>query len=132
VLDPRTRLARRSQTAAPQFIITNLLQLTCDALATCCCNMSTAGESHPVRKKLHSTYVLTNEGVSVNGSAVDPWRDAAEAPQQLKKIADTIQAMHDRFSNPNDPHVVHGRYISCGDFHPKPKAMPSRNSPPRV
>lgn len=64
-------------------------------------------------------YAITNEGVAVNGSTLYPWRDPSEAPRQLQKIAAGIQAMHDRFSNPNDPHVVHGRYISCRDFHPE-------------
>ncbi len=68
------------------------------------------------------TYVITNEGVSVNGSALYPWRDPSEAPQQLQKIAAEIQDMRDRFSNPNNPHVVHGRYISCRDFHPETKS----------
>jgi hypothetical protein len=69
-----------------------------------------------------STYVITNEGVTVNGSAAYPWRDPSEAPQDLQKIAAGIQAMRDRFRNPDDPHVVHGRFISCRDFHPETKS----------
>jgi hypothetical protein len=68
------------------------------------------------------TYAVTSEGVAVNGSAVYPWSDVSEPPQELKKIADGIQAMHDRFNNPADPHVMHGRFISCRDFHPETKS----------
>jgi hypothetical protein len=68
------------------------------------------------------TYVITNEGVAVNGSAVYPWRDASEARQQLQKIAAGIQVMRDRFRSPDDPHVLHGRVISCREFRPEAKS----------
>ena len=68
------------------------------------------------------TYVVTNEGVAVNGSAVYPWQDASQAPQQLQQTADRIKAMYDRFRNPNDPHLMHGRSISCREFHPETKS----------
>ncbi len=68
------------------------------------------------------TYVVTKEGVAVNGSAVYPWQDASQAPQQLQQTADKIKAMYDRFRNPNDPHVMHGRSISCREFHPETKS----------
>ncbi len=76
------------------------------------------------------TYAITSEGVRVNGSALYPWSDASEALEQLKKIADGIQAMRDRFNNPADPHVVHGRFVSCREFHPATKSMPSTNFQP--
>jgi hypothetical protein len=34
------------------------------------------------------TYVITNEGVAVNGSAAYPWQDASQAPQQLQQASD--------------------------------------------
>jgi hypothetical protein len=68
------------------------------------------------------TYVITNEGVAVNGSAVYPWQDASEAPQRLQKTADNIKVMNDRFRELTDAHVVHARFISCRDFHPESKS----------
>jgi hypothetical protein len=68
------------------------------------------------------TYVITSEGVAVNGSTVYPWQDASEAPQQLQKTADRIKAMNDRFRALTDPHVLHARFICCRDFHPETKS----------
>jgi hypothetical protein len=68
------------------------------------------------------TYVITNQGVAVNGSAVYPWQDASQAPQQVQQTAEKIKAMYDRFRNPSDPHVMHGRFISCREFHPETKS----------
>lgn len=68
------------------------------------------------------TYVITNAGVAVNGSTVYPWHDASEAPQQLRQTTDKIKAMYDRFRNPSDPHLMHGRFISCREFHPETKS----------
>jgi hypothetical protein len=68
------------------------------------------------------TYAITNQGVVINGSTVRPWRDAAEAPQQLQAMAAKIKAMRDRFASRTDPHVVHTRFISCRDYHPETKS----------
>lgn len=68
------------------------------------------------------TYAITNQGVVINGSTVRPWRDAAEAPEQLQTMAAKIKSMRDRFASRTDPHVVHTRFISCRDYHPETKS----------
>ncbi len=68
------------------------------------------------------TYVISNEGVAVSGSKVVPWLSASEAPLQLQKMADIIEALNDRFSSVSGGHVLHGRFISCRDFHPETKS----------
>jgi hypothetical protein len=68
------------------------------------------------------TYAVTNEGVIVDGSVVVPWQGASEAPQKLRKMADNIQAMNAGFRNASNSHVLHGRFISCRDFHPETKS----------
>jgi len=65
-------------------------------------------------------FAAMSEGVVINGSTVHPWRDAAEAPQQLQAMAAKIKLMRDRFRS--DPHVVHSRVISCRDFHPSTRS----------
>ena len=68
------------------------------------------------------TYVITNEGVAVNGSTPYPWQDASEAPQQLQKTSDNIKALNDRFKQLTGAHVVHSRVISCRAFRPETKS----------
>ena len=68
------------------------------------------------------TYVITNEGVAVNGSVVYPWQDASQAPQQLQKMAEKIKETNDRFKELTGAHVLHTRLISCRDFHPETKS----------
>jgi hypothetical protein len=68
------------------------------------------------------TYVITNEGVTVNGSTVYPWQDTSEAPQQLQKMSDQIKAMNARFKAVSSSNTMHGRTISCRDFHPETKS----------
>lgn len=66
------------------------------------------------------TFVVTNQGVVINGSTVRAWKDASEAPQQLQAIAAKIKLANDR--SRNDPHVLHSRRISCRTFHPSTKS----------
>ncbi len=68
------------------------------------------------------TYAITDQGVVINGPTVHPWRDAAEAPQQLQTMAAKIKSMRERFASRTDPHVVHTRFISCRDYHPETKS----------
>ena len=68
------------------------------------------------------TYVITAEGVAVNGSTVYRWQDASQAPQQLQQTAARIKTMYDRFRNPSDAAMMHGRFISCREFHPETKS----------
>ncbi len=67
-------------------------------------------------------YVITNDGLAVNGSVPFPWKDAAEAPQQLQKTADQIKAMNARLREITDAHTMHTRSISCRKFHPENKS----------
>jgi len=66
------------------------------------------------------TFVVTTQGVAVNGSTVYPWKDTSLAPEQLQAMAANIKSMKDRFRN--DPHVVHSRLISCRSFHPSTRS----------
>jgi hypothetical protein len=68
------------------------------------------------------TYIITKEGVTVNGSTVVPWQDAAEAPQLLQKMSEKIKALHERISQLTASNTVHGRSISCREFHPETKS----------
>jgi len=61
-------------------------------------------------------YAITNKGIVVNDSTVVPWKDGAEAREELQAAVTRIKALRDRFRN--DPHVVHSRVISCRNFHP--------------
>lgn len=72
------------------------------------------------------TYVITNQGVAVDGSTAYPWQDASEAPRQLQKMAGNIQAMNDRFRALGGANVVHARFISCRVFHPETKSYEIR------
>ena len=65
------------------------------------------------------TYAITNQGVAVNGSTVYAWTDGDQAQAKLQKMAAKIKAMKDRFANPDDPHVVHARFVSCRFYHPE-------------
>jgi hypothetical protein len=62
------------------------------------------------------TYSITNQGVTISGSTMIPWKDTSEAPQELQTMAARIKSMRNRFRN--DPHVLHSRFISCRNFHP--------------
>jgi hypothetical protein len=68
------------------------------------------------------TYIITKEGITVNGSTLVPWRDAAEAPQLLQKMSEKIKALNDRFSLLTASNVGHGRSLYCRDFHPETKS----------
>jgi hypothetical protein len=68
------------------------------------------------------TYTITKEGVAVTGSTVIPWQDASEAPQLLQKTSEKIKALNDRMSQLTSTNVVHGRAISCREFHPEAKS----------
>jgi len=61
-------------------------------------------------------YAIANKGIVINNSTVVPWKDAAEAPEELRAAATRIKAFRDRFRN--DPHILHSRLISCRNFHP--------------
>jgi hypothetical protein len=68
------------------------------------------------------TYVITIEGVSVNGATPYPWQDASAASQQLQKTSDSIQALNERIQNLTASNTMHGRAISCREFHPETKS----------
>jgi hypothetical protein len=68
------------------------------------------------------TYSITKEGITVNGSTLVPWRDAAEAPQLLQKMSEKIKALNERFGQLTASNVAHGRSISCREFHPETKS----------
>ena len=68
------------------------------------------------------TYVITKEGVTVNGSATVPWRDPSEAPQLLQNMSQKIKALNERISQLTSSNVMHGRAISCREFHPETKS----------
>jgi hypothetical protein len=67
-------------------------------------------------------YVITKEGVAVNGSAVVPWQDATEAPQLLQKMSEKIKTLNERYSQLTATNTVHGRAISCREYHPETKS----------
>jgi hypothetical protein len=68
------------------------------------------------------TYVISKEGVAVNGSAVVPWQDASEAPRLLQNMSEKIQALNQRYSQLTATNTVHGRAISCREYHPETKS----------
>ena len=68
------------------------------------------------------TYVITKEGIAINGSAIIAWQDPSEASQLLQKTAEKIKAMNERISQLTTSNVVHGRSISCREFHPETKS----------
>jgi len=68
------------------------------------------------------TYVITKEGVAVNGSTPVPWQDASEAPQLLQQMSQKIKALNDRVAQLTSANTVHGRAISCREYHPETKS----------
>jgi hypothetical protein len=68
------------------------------------------------------TYIITNEGVAANGSAPIPWQDATEAPQLLQNMSEKIKALNERYRQLAAPNTIHGRSISCREFHPETKS----------
>ena len=68
------------------------------------------------------TYAVTQEGASVNGSAVVPWRDPSQAPQLLQNMSAKIKSLNARISQLTAANTVHGRSISCREFHPETKS----------
>ena len=68
------------------------------------------------------TYIITKQGVTVNGSTIVPWQDASEAPQLLQKMSEKIKALNERVSQLTASNVVHGRAIFCREFHPETKS----------
>jgi hypothetical protein len=68
------------------------------------------------------TFIITKEGVTVNGTTVVPWRDASEVPQLLQKMSEKIKALNERFSQLTSSNVMHGRSISCREYHPETKS----------
>jgi hypothetical protein len=68
------------------------------------------------------TYVITKEGVAVNGSRAVPWQDANEAPELLQKMSEKIKALDERVRQLTSTNVVHGRAISCREYHPETKS----------
>jgi len=68
------------------------------------------------------TYIITKEGVAVNGSAPVPWQNPGEAPQLLQQMSEKIKALNQRISQLTSTNVVHGRAISCREFHPETKS----------
>jgi hypothetical protein len=65
------------------------------------------------------TYTITKEGITVNGSTLVPWQDAVEAPELLQKMSEKIQVLNERVSPLTASNTVHGRAISCREFHPE-------------
>jgi hypothetical protein len=68
------------------------------------------------------TYVITKEGVAVNGSAPVAWQDATAAPQLLQQMSEKIKALNQRVSQLTSSNTVHGRAISCREYHPETKS----------
>jgi hypothetical protein len=68
------------------------------------------------------TYIITKEGVAINGSAPVPWQDTTQAPQLLQQMSEKIRAMNERISRLTAPNTVRGRSISCREFHPETKS----------
>jgi len=68
------------------------------------------------------TYTITKEGITVNGSTLVPWQDAVEAPELLQKMSEKIKALNERVSQLTASNTVHGRAISCREFHPETKS----------
>ena len=67
-------------------------------------------------------YIITKEGVTVNGSTVVPWNEPSEAPQLLQKMSEKIKALNERYSQLTAANTVHGRAISCREYHPETKS----------
>jgi hypothetical protein len=68
------------------------------------------------------TYTITKEGVAVNDSTPVPWQDAPEAPHLLQEMSEKIKALNERISQLTASNTVHGRSISCREFHPETKS----------
>jgi len=68
------------------------------------------------------TYAITKQGVTVNGSTLVSWQDPSEAPELLQKMSEKIKAMNERISQLTASNTVHGRSISCREFHPETKS----------
>ena len=68
------------------------------------------------------TYIITKEGITVNRSTLVPWQDATEAPQLLQKMSEKIKSLNERVSQLTASNTVHGRSISCREFHPETKS----------
>jgi len=68
------------------------------------------------------TYVISKQGVAVNGSAPVPWQNPAEAPELLQKMSEKIKSLNERYSQLTATNTVHGRSISCREYHPETKS----------
>jgi hypothetical protein len=68
------------------------------------------------------TYTITKEGIAVNDSAPVPWQDATEASQLLQKMSEKIKTLNDRVAQLTSTNTVHGRAISCREYHPETKS----------
>ena len=68
------------------------------------------------------SYVITKDGVTINGSPTVPWGDASEAPQLLQNMSAKIKSLNARISQLTAANTVHGRSISCREFHPETKS----------
>ena len=68
------------------------------------------------------TYAISNLGVAVNGSAPVPWQNPAEAPQLLQQMSQKIKALNEPYSQLTASNTVHGRSISCREYHPETKS----------
>ena len=65
------------------------------------------------------SYQVSAQGIAVNGQPPYGWLDSSQAEVKLQKMRAHLKVMHERFINPNDPHVVHARLISCRFYHPE-------------
>ena len=68
------------------------------------------------------SYIITKDGVTVNGSPVVPWQQPSEAPQLLQNMSAKIKSLNERISQLTATNTVHGRSISCREFHPESKS----------
>ncbi len=64
------------------------------------------------------TFSITEDGVAVNHGAVIPWKDPADAPRKLQKMAASMKRLHDLANGPNTM-----RMISCREFRPESKSF---------
>lgn len=67
------------------------------------------------------TFSITNDGVAVNHGVVIRWKDPADAPRKLEKMAANIKRWHDQVANA--PNTIHMRMISCREFRPESKSF---------
>lgn len=121
-------------TGTGRYFINNGGTLTFQALATCgnlrrgynymVCNLDEAlrCKQPPWWYFRDRTYKITADGIFIDHAAGIAWNNPSEARQQLQKTVEQIRAYDERIRAAIAPNTVHGRSISCREYHPEWKS----------